>query len=194
MLKREKKKNLIGIFLISTILSLIWLKISNTYLHIYYSNSDEQVKYIFSHPFDYIFVMIRTFFESGITYLTKISQVKLYPVVSIAFWVILVLSLFNEEDKDDFILMKDKVLCIFVQVVTILLIFTALYIQFTSLVAGVGNNTISGIQMRYFMPIILILGLYINKKKFNIKEEKILISLLIFNFFVFISIFTYYIA
>ncbi len=192
--KNGKKTKLVLIFIISAILSIVWFKISNRYLLSHYSNSSDQIKYIINHPIDYILIFIRTYLRYGVVYLTYISQVDLYPAISMSFWVIFILSLLNEQEIKRQIGLKEKLLYFIILIGTTLLMSTALYIQFTSLTVAVGNDVVDGVQMRYFLPMFFVSGLIINKKVFNIKEEKLLISILMFNLLVCMTMFVNYIA
>lgn len=125
------------------------------------NNSGEQFRYILSNPISYLktwaktMISNRNFYFSGIigmfglldTYIPTI-YIVIYSIGALA----IVLSDFSMcQVKFDW---KYKCISFFGSVATVFAVFTGLYILWTSMELGVGAETITGVQGRYFIPII----------------------------------------
>lgn len=170
------------IILLAALVSGFWLKETSTLVSLYYTNTDLQKDFIFNNPFQYIIICIKTFFvyfdnfimattAGSIMYNTNVS---IYPIISIAFFVNLVIALFGEK-----VLIKvnklGKTLVTFIIGSTIVLIFTALYIQYTLWECGVGHQYVEGVQARYFIPLIMISILLFQKRRIIFDINKVYI-------------------
>lgn len=186
LLTRDKFKtrktqiiSIVGILTIATIFNLLWLKIANTYLELYENGrSTTQLAILLQNPFGYLQRVIYTIamcifdytnslfgIELGwnefarMNYLLPLSMLTLFIFVNIC----------DNTLKVKLTKYQNIIICLIVLAV-IGLIFTSLYIQWND----PENIVITGIQGRYFIPIIpLIITLVFSKIKLkvDIKEE-----------------------
>lgn len=153
----------IGIIIIAGTLNLIWLRLSVTYLVEFRPgvNSAEQCKFIITHIGEYYSIVVRTIIENAISYLSTMvgsSLGKLDVPITPIIWVVVVLLLYYEMltlHENSLSVNKNDPLILFVSFISgVALIFTSLYVQWTAVRA----DTIQGIQGRYFIPIIALIG------------------------------------
>ena len=181
----------ISLFVFGIILSLGWLYIASAFLNSQSSTSELQVKYVLSHPLNFIFIVLRTYINNFSENLNNIFfgdqmyhwSLKVYSLFSLAFVFVVYLSLFSK--KDDLRLSKKaKGLIICLLVIVLGLIASALFVQNNVEVGTI----IGGIQARYFIPLIFLIPLFIKVK--NIKfSDKVIFSLFIGLYFpVFLTI------
>ncbi len=125
------------------------------------NNSGEQLKYVMNHPITYLKTWLKTmignrsFYFSGMigtfglidTYLPTIYII----IYSIGLLAIVLSDLSICEVKFNW---KYKCISILGSIATIFAIFTGMYILWTSMELGVGVETITGVQGRYFIPLI----------------------------------------
>lgn len=192
--RKKYYKVLAIIVLISIIISFAWFIYSNNnYLESYYNNADLQKQFILHNPFRYVTIMCKTLLNYAVVYLTYSSQVNIYPIISVLLWGILACSLLNLNDtRLEKLKRHEKMLVASIVLFTIILIFTAIYIQFTAMTVGVGNDLVEGIQMRYFLPLIIILPLIVNKKICLIKDSTLNLTFLMLQLPIFITMFITY--
>lgn len=181
----------ISLFVFGIILSLGWLYIASAFLNSQSSTSELQVKYVLSHPLNFIFIVLRTYINNFSENLNNIFfgdqmyhwSLKVYSLFSLAFVFVVYLSLFSK--KNDLRLSKKaKGLIICLLVIVLGLIASALFVQNNVEVGTI----IGGIQARYFIPLIFLIPLFIKVK--NIKfSDKVIFSLFIGLYFpVFLTI------
>lgn len=154
------------------------------------SNFEGQIKFIISNPLTYTKILLRSLKNSAFDYILGTSTWLLYayagrfPTIFAALTSLLLLgtSLFQtKEDREHVLEVKWKVLLGIMAFGMASLVWTGLYVTFTS----VGANYISGVQGRYYIPFILLLMFVFknNKCKLNISTEmfhRIIFSILIF--------------
>ena len=191
LLKKENFKNMknknifiITVIAIAIICGIVGFYFSSLSLSNEYSKSSEQIKFILTKPFDYIMVLINTYLKSGGDYILQavtgvnlVAQLQfLTPsLITYCFTIIVLLSIFiNDEKVLNEINLKEKILVLAIIGITILLISTAIYVQWTSQ-WGIGLEEIMGLQGRYFIALIL-LSIFLNTKKLNIDKEKLIIA------------------
>ncbi len=143
----------------------------------------EQLKNILHHPFGYLEILknnaFANFFERlfGEATLYNFGYLQSGKFHSIVYFLVLITLIFTatvDTYKKD-ITKKDKILKI-VSLILILgiivLIWTALYLAYTPVL----EKTISGVQNRYFLPLLAPIGILIfsnNKIKINTKKENL---------------------
>lgn len=186
-----KKKNLFTIILIvvAIIINLIWLGYCSRFL-IQFNfgvNSGEQVKFILTHPIEYIIILARTMNFNFNTYYAGLSgdQLGTYSVkaAEVYIFISIVLSslLFisnNEEDKRIKFDVLTKCIAGVIFLAIVLLIFTSLYVQWTP----VKHPLIIGVQARYFFPVLLLTAIIFDNDLIVIKKKinRFLLTFLIF--------------
>ena len=166
MIPREKfqslKASLIfkcGLVVAACFSNFIWLKVSFGYLIEFNPgvNSPVQVKYVLTHIGEYYSIVIRSFLnESHYWISTMISSrmgaynIAPVEIIWIGFLVLLVYEICRcypcriNVRKYDYVIMAVTFLA------GVALILTSLYVQWTPL----KNNTINGVQGRYFIPVV----------------------------------------
>lgn len=175
--KKDKfiKISLLALFVI--LINVIWLAISSSYLIEFQEgvNSAKQVHLILTHPIYYVNVLFSTYNQNFLYYyMTSLGQYLGYFHIQLSDFYIFFYSIFIiytficENNKKKLIIdIKSKLLFVFILVTCILLISTSLYVQWTS----VGANLISGIQGRYFIPLIPLMLLLLNTKEIDSKKD-----------------------
>lgn len=160
-----------------------------------------QLKFILSNPINYAKIVIKYLLNSGpelvlgewtiicLAYM-NINVEMINSLIYIVNLILLMYCLFKENISKDIINNKLKTVFAIIYGGIMLLIITALYLSFTP----VGSNSIEGVQVRYFIPMLLLgLLILIPTSKKIIKEEKntntwILIipfiSIMLTNFFI----------
>lgn len=185
--KKDWKKFVIILITLSVVVGLGWLVIGSMNLATSNAASGDQIKYILNNPFEYILVILNTMTAKGAQFIYQLctgdelmchAKTTVYPIVSYIYSIVLFLSIFTDEDKRKFELnLARKIWVALIMIGTGLLIVTAIYIQWTSLFE-VGNDSILGIQGRYFIPVAALLIFLINKSKFE-TDQKNLINIMI---------------
>lgn len=174
---RIKMINCILLSVMAVILNLLWLKISSGFLTAFHetSNSTEQLKYIISNPIKYLVVFFRTIDLNIFNYLREIVGYDLgaYLIKTSGLVVTILLGILtyliinmDKEEKFEFNLLE-KLFCFALVAINIGLMFTSLYLQWNE----VGNEQITGIQGRYFLPCLLPLSmLFMNNTNKNLNN------------------------
>lgn len=178
--KNEKKvKNIIIIGAIAVVLNLIWLMIAGIYLsHFREGDSAVQVISVLTHPIKYLQNCLYTLNLNGQDYiysmfggelgwgeLVQLNSIIPYCLALIFVWI----TITDQTIKDKFKLYQ-KVWIALTTIAVIGLIFTSLYVQWTT----IGSDSILGIQGRYFIPILPLIALLIGsqlKIKSDYNEE-----------------------
>ena len=178
--KSKKSKVLVSTFIIgiSLIANLIWFKISTSYLEIISNGSStDKIINVLTSPISYLRMLLYTINYNGSTYMERLfgSVLAMGEFVKLYFAVPFIFSMFflfesatNKELKKRFSKFQNIVIFLIILIV-IGLVFTSLYVQFTDET----SMTISGVQGRYFIPILLLIGLLLgNLKIYNDYDEK----------------------
>lgn len=164
-----KRKSLImkfGIFIGSGILNLIWLSISTKYLVEFMPgvNTSEQVSYVLHNIWNYYAVVVNTTLTYGEQYISNLigSQLGALDIqICTLVWVVLLILFLYEtltcHDVPQKIHRYDRITLILIFLLCVALIYTSLYVQWTAF----GSDFISGIQGRYFIPVLPLLGIWI---------------------------------
>lgn len=165
--------------LLSLFFGMLWMKITGRFMDAYYINTSAQEKYILTHPFWYMLVVIRTFCSQFVNLFTNVfvgnimyhCNLDVYVIISILYTILIVLSTSNEKKKNN--LNLNNKIFIFVLVLMILaLTITAIYVQCTANFIQINNSTIEGLQGRYFIPLVIICSLLFGNWKNSISDEK----------------------
>lgn len=153
----------------SCLLNLIWLNIAKSYLAGGLPagvNSQMQLQFIIFHPFQYLNTICLTFLLNFEMYVGEMIGKSLgalnIPVNSLV-WVgflILVVFLIIIEKRNPLSNLNNLLISSGLIAVVVILIATSLYIQWTPYQASI----IEGIQGRYFIPLLPLLLLVLNKK------------------------------
>ena len=200
-----KKKNIFVIctICIAAILNLIWLVYCSRFLIEFNAGVDskQQVIFILTNPIQYAIILFRTInfhfnvYYAGLsgdalgTYSVKASEIFIYAAIVITS----ILFFANKEDEKKVkIDLLTKVICTIIFAGITMLIYTSLYVQWTPY----KSDFITGVQPRYFLPILILVAIIIDNNKIVIKDKLnrfLLTFLLFFNINVATAtIYTYY--
>lgn len=196
---------------IAAFVSVGWLKIASTYLQLTNGggNSSEKVLFILRHPIKYFIIIVFTTIEYSVIwikemiayplgYLEILINTKLFLVIilviGICFGISLRLKRLNHCDND----YKVSFSLLFCSAAVYLLICTSLYLQWTKGAPG-DISIISGIQGRYFLPILPpVMLAFVSVKPGSIQKESTIICtwsgivLYICNLLVLLQVFLYF--
>ena len=171
----KKMKPLIIITAIAVVINLAWLAVSGMYLsHFREGDSALQVKSVLLHPIRYIQDCLYTLNINGQDYLYTMfggelgwgELVKIYSIVPYTLFILAIwITIADESVKEKFKLYQ-KLIIAFVLIAITALIFTSLYVQWTT----PGSDSILGIQGRYFIPILPLLMLLVGSQ-LKVKTE-----------------------
>ena len=157
------------------VLNLGWLIISQGFLIEFQPgvNTAEQIKYILSNPFRYIYVLFCTIIDNGSYYFltmlgSQMGWLDVYINTSIMYIyavLIIIISLYDENNIEEDIVLKYFMIVV---LIIILLTFTSIYVQWIA----VGDTTVSGIQGRYFISLLVPFLIFSKSKNIIIRENE----------------------
>lgn len=159
--KKRKWLHLIMIYLLVLGINIGWLMVSTKYLVEINTGVDSglQLKGIFASPINYVKIMLSTIDANAIFWMKGLLGTTLGAFVFnlpdtlmfVTFGIMVILFV----QKDEFLRIKNFDRAVFSTVFLVIssLILTSLYLQWTP----VGAEIISGIQGRYFLPILILL-------------------------------------
>lgn len=162
----------VGIYVLNKIPSLFLSRASSE------SNSAEQIKLIIQNPINYLKIWIltmwngRNYYYSGMLGIFGLSDTYLPSIYTIMYTLgfagVAIADLSICSKKFDW---KYKLVAIIGSIASVFAIFFAMYIFWTSMELGIGASTITGVQGRYFIPLIP-LGIIIFSNSFMVKSKK----------------------
>lgn len=162
------------IVIICIFFNLGWLKIASSYLALY-STTSVQTTSILSQPFNYIQIVLYTFFNNFQRYIFTMLGNELgweefiHPlsIIPVSYLILLIINALFDKQSNNKLHIKENIVFGLVSLLIGALIFTSLYVQFTK----PGNIEIAGIQGRYFIPVLpLLLLLISNFKTMNLNR------------------------
>lgn len=172
---QKKKLTIIGIIIVGIILNIIWGTIAYKYLSAGQgANSNYYILDTLKHPFQFIQKFIYTWYTNISKYIsdlfggnnawygTVIEDASIIPIFNML--IFLMLSLFDKESKIK-LNTYSKFIMLAIILAIVALVSVSLYISCTP----VGFPYFVGIQGRYFLPLLLPIGLLLNNIK-NIKN------------------------
>ena len=174
---KNKKILCIIFFALLLVLLTFLLKIPNTIINsnINPVDSKSQLSYLLHHPFKYLCVLFNSIKDNRLFLLSSIIGVfglldAYLPILIIFFYYIYLLILFISDGNKVKVDKRIKILMFLGCIATFIGIFTIMYISWTpSVVENGAENTISGVQGRYFLPLIFPFALiFVN----NIEDNK----------------------
>lgn len=183
--KNQKNKSKVIDFCIiagiAVAINLLWLGISSKYLtNFREGDSKIQVLLALKNPIQYIQTVLYTINLEGHNYLMSLfgnaigwgEFVKLNSIIPYTFLAIYLFVASTEEEIKERLKKYQVVWILLVVLAIIALIFTSLYVQWTT----VGKESIRGIQGRYFLPILPLMMLLLGnclKVKTSYKKETV---------------------
>ena len=199
--KKRKWLHLLAIFIIVSVINISWLLLSSKFLIEYNQGVDAklQLKGIIGDPIGYFNVLFNTLNVYLNTWLDSMLGMNLgaltfhLPGLVFFFSLSFMLLLFAQRDERIRISNYGKTVFYIVFVLIFGLIVTSLYMQWTP----VGYELVEGIQGRYFLPILLLIPVMINRKNDKkphmnlIKKETVLHYSLFVNIIALLTIFAH---
>lgn len=145
-------------------------------------NASEQIKEIIHHPGNYVKTLFTTFGQQGENYIYQAIGSSLswfcipVPFISIIAYLFVMIGACFVEKHEIALSRNQKLYCLAICLGVIVLVATGMYLTWTT----VGKPIIEGIQGRYFIPIIFLLGLCLCQKDnyLKIKNSEIKLPLL----------------
>lgn len=195
-LKHNKIIYVIGYFIILILLYYIFnvfLKGTTNYVTVE-KNPIEQLIYCISNPFNAIIALLNSITKCGSLYIVQmVGGWNTWNIFSfILFIILLVINLDDNNIAQKKIENKDKIICLLISVIEILSVFAALYIDWST----AKSPYVIGIQGRYFLPILPLFMIGIEKNILNLKirnklSKFIVLICIIYAITIFYSIFKY---
>lgn len=138
-------------------------------------NSTEQIKNILSQPLQYLKTLGNTLEKMGTTYTLDMVGLNLgwqdiqTPIATtiLALFLIIISGWFEKHEVS--LNKKQKIWTLLIVIGTILLVFTALYIAWTEVGAGI----VVGVQGRYFIPVAILIFLCLCMRENHVKIKNI---------------------
>ncbi|MBQ9297856.1 MAG: DUF2142 domain-containing protein [Clostridia bacterium] len=178
--KKEQVITNITIIGISLIANLTWLGIASSYL-VAYKDGAPSVKLVnlFSNPIEFIerlFASINIYLREYIGQLFGKGvgadlHIQLYSVIPIVMFILFLFEAVSDNKIKEKLTIYQKIIILLIVLAISGLIFTSLYIQWSP----INFPYILGVQGRYFLPILPLIGLLIgnsNKIKSEYDENK----------------------
>ena len=140
----------------------------------------EQIKFVLNNPFEYINIYYRTLVQNRFYYISTFIGVfglidtNLPTFIYILYIFFLILTLLIDGSDVHQIKGSIRLVSLIIPIAIISLAFLALYIEWTSIIGGygVGAQSITGVQGRYFIPaIVMMVFAFANKFKLNIIKK-----------------------
>lgn len=168
----------IMIFIVG-IVSLIWMHHCSRFLVTPGTDSTTQLLGIIRHPLNYIIIIFRTLFNLGDWWIMIMIGSSLAELnvdtsafIMIIYGCLMIILLIPNNIKEKVKLDINQIVFSLIVVSILILTNTSLYLQWTS----VNSNTISGIQGRYFIPLLIPLYFICNRISPQVERDKITLS------------------
>lgn len=190
--KKQKVLSIIIILLCAIGLFLLWSSLSIISEPGNGADTNGQISFIMSNPFRYLVILIHNIFNMPFIYLQRLGALEWLDVHTSDFYIISSLIVFAILCTEEYFTSKIKTFpryfglaVIATTTLTTVLVFSALYIQWTQ----VGAYIIEGVQTRYFLPILINIPLIIAIYKSNRHRSNTPIeSIYLYNYLIFINL------
>lgn len=175
-----KKKNIFTIctIIVALILNLIWLAYCSRFLIEFNLgvNSKEQIIFILTHPIKYCIILFRSInfhfniYYAGLlgdalgTYNIKASEIFIYLTIVLTSMLFISNTEENNRIKIDW---KTRLIFLITFIIIVLLIYTSVYAGWVPL----KSSFITGVQARYFLPILILTAIIFDNNKIIIKGK-----------------------
>lgn len=160
--KKRKVLSISAVLSISLILFFLWSFLSVVTEPGNGADTGGQIAFIISNPIKYAVILIRNILDAPFLYLLRLGALEWLDIPTNEFYIIATLIFFTllcvKEHFTTPTISLSKTFrwtTTLVFIITTLLIFTALYIQWTS----VGSFDVEGVQTRYLLPILILIPL-----------------------------------
>lgn len=167
------------IILLAITLNLTWLFTANQYLSLSSEGvSGGQISYILKNPIEYIKIFLYSLNVNGQRYLTSLfggelgwNEFSLYFFVPYIYCALFIFVSITDktETKLGKLEMWKKVIMLLIVLAIFALIFTSLYVQWTS----PEDTSIKGVQGRYFIPFMPLVAILLESIKITTKYKEI---------------------
>ena len=157
----------------SLVLALLFIKIGLGYdneFALFISENEidamKQLEHVIKHPFKFLVVCLSTLFTNFNLYVEGLfgrqlgnTDISLFYPSYIAYIVLFFLVLFLEKEKQKL----ERATKLYFLIVGIILSFCVFGVEYLTW-SGVGNNTVDGVQGRYFLPFFILFMLCLTRK------------------------------
>ncbi|HET6516302.1 MAG TPA: DUF2142 domain-containing protein [Thermodesulfovibrionales bacterium] len=123
-------------------------------------SAKKQMSFILKQPLEYCRILSKTFMQNGGTYMKSFIGSE-SELLAVCYFVMLLLAMRSEASERIVISLKQRIVIFAVLCLNVLVVVTLAYIGWTS----VGNETISGVQGRYFIPLSPLLAILLYRRK-----------------------------
>lgn len=194
---KDKKRKIVSIttiLLASLALFFLWSSLSTVTEPGNGADTGGQISFILSNPIKYIVILVRNIFDMPFLYLARLGALEwldtstnqFYIIATLIFFIILCVK--EHFTTSTIKLSKAFRWTIFLtSVATVVLTYTALYIQWTS----VGSFDIEGVQTRYLLPVLIVIPLLctpISYRRSTPSIKQFLPASYIYSFAIFLNI------
>jgi uncharacterized membrane protein len=121
----------------------------------------QQKEYLSAHAFQFPFIILNTFKKFGVFYLGGFFGIlgcldTNFPIpVLIIFYLVLIFVMLMDSFDAGYVMKSAKLLSTAALVICVLGLMHYMYINWTSQVAGIGVDYVTGVQGRYYIPVAL---------------------------------------
>ena len=178
---------IIGLYFVSKIPSLFIKSVSgNDFV------TSEQISFIKNNPISFVYIILKNIYTQKITLLVQLIGVlglidTYMPTIIIMFLftLLLMVSLSELSLSKIKIDVKTKFISFTIFILILISIFIAMYVSWTPQVLGVGANIVSGVQGRYFLPVLILpLFIFSNGKLKKYKSVKKIMEFILEHYFI----------
>ncbi|MBY0009526.1 DUF2142 domain-containing protein [Paenibacillus typhae] len=184
--ENKKQRNIWFVYtLVAGVLSYaVWGAISKLFIQAGSTSTSslatEQVKFILGSPIEYLHILLSSinnnlefYFISFVGNLGWLDTNFPYVFTMLYFAMLIISAIFDKSSNVSTIDYKHKLFILGVCLSVVVLIETALYVIWTSVVNGVGSPNITGVQGRYFIPISISMLIILKNNYWKDKFKKI---------------------
>ena len=189
--KKQKILTTLSILILTMGFFLLWSALSVAAQPGNGADSGGQISYILAHPIHYIVILIRNILDMPFLYLQRLGALEWLDASTNHFYIISTLIMFIVLCINEYLIpTKNKIsknfriATLITSLSSIVLVFTALYIQWTP----VGAFEIEGVQTRYLLPIAITFPLlFISHSNTTPSRKKLIRSIYLYSFMIFLN-------
>lgn len=189
--KKQKILYIAAIFIIAAAIFMLWSLFSVVTEPGNGADTGGQISFIISNPLKYFGILVHNIIDMPILYLQRLSSLEWLDVPTNEFYTIATLAFFilmcAQERFSDYKIKFSKAFryaVLITGIATVVLIFTALFIQWSQ----VGAYVIEGVQTRYLLPIFILVPLLCTPFVPQRSAKKILPFIYLYIFIIFLNL------
>jgi len=138
-----------------------------------WANPRDQLAFIFSNPWDFVFIMFSTLHDRWMEYFAGLVGILGWLDTLLPFWLywsyipVLICTAFFEKSNAAMKNYTERLVLAGIAVVTSLFIAISVYLTYSY----VGETVVRGVQGRYFVPLVMPILLIFSNRRFNIPSR-----------------------